>query len=237
MKFFSTFLYTLVSRLLITAVVVLFFVPLCIAIIIIPQKYRYNRYYFWIGNLFFKAIVKATLLPIHIKGKLEPEPAIIVANHSSSLDIPILSTIINGHPNVWLAMTWLLNFWFFRLILPRIAVLVDMSSPQKGVRSLIKTIKLVKQQHMQVIIFPEGGRYTDGKVHDFYGGFGILSEKTGYPVVPIRLFHLEKVYPPNTFWLQYHPVSVIIGEPMYKNEDESQEDFQKRVHTWFVDQE
>ena len=52
-------------------------------------------------------------------------------------------------------------------IVPRIAVLVDMTSPVKGLRTLVQAINIVKENPWDLIIFPEGGRFTDGTVHDF----------------------------------------------------------------------
>jgi len=113
-------------------------------------------------------------------------------------------------------------------------VLVDMSSPMKGMRSLIEAIKVINNKKMHVIIFPEGGRYTDGKVHDFFGGFVILARKTGRPVVPIRIFNANKVYPPNTWLANYAPITVVIGERMYIGEHETDEAFKNRVFDWFI---
>lgn len=181
----------------------------------------------------------ASCLPITIEGNehIPNDPAIIVANHSSSFDVALLGSLVNTHPHVWLAMKWLTNFLPFRLLLPRTAVLVDMSSPQKGVRSLIKTINLIKEHAMHVMIFPEGQRHTDGNVHDFYGGFSLLAKKTGFPVVPVRMFNLEKAYPPNTFWMHRHPIKVVVGKPMHMQEGETDTEFKDRVHRWFIQQE
>ncbi len=236
---FGTIVYTLVSRFLLLLLIIITIVPTIILIFLVPQKYRYNRLYFFLSGLLYRAILRLSLLPITVVGKdnLPKGPAIYVANHVSSLDIPVLGSLVNGRPHFWLAMKWLTNFWIFRLFLPRMAVLVDMSTPHSGVRSLIKIIQLAKKHAMSVMIFPEGQRYTDGKVHDFFGGFALLAKKTGFLVVPVKIFNLEKVYPPNSFWVHYHPVKIVIGEPMYMQQDEIDEVFKERVHQWFVNQE
>ncbi len=236
---FGTVIYTLFSRFLLLLLASAAIIPTAILVFLVPQKYRYNRFYFFMSGLLYRAIMRFSLLPITIVGKqhLPAVPAIYVANHASSLDIPVLGSLVNGKPHLWLAMKWLTRFWIFRLFLPRIAVLVDMSTPHSGVRSLIKIIQLAKQYAMNIMIFPEGQRHTDGKVHDFFGGFVLLAKKTAFPVVPVRIFNLEKVYPPNTFWVHYHPVKVVIGTPMYMQEDETDEAFKNRVHKWFIDQE
>ncbi len=235
----KTILYTLFVRFWFAVIIALAFVPTLILVFLVPQKYRYNKFYFWASHALYKTVLWASFLPIDIKGKehIPKGSSIFVANHSSSFDVALLGSLAKRHPHVWLAMKWLTQFFPFRLLLPRTAVLVDMSSPQKGVRSLIKTINLVKEHDMHVMIFPEGARHTDGKVHDFFGGFALLAKKTGYPVIPVRMFNLEKAYPPDTFWMEYCPVKVVIGEPMRMREDETDVEFKDRVHRWFIQQE
>lgn len=233
-----TILYTLWVRFWFGVVFILSLIPIGILVFLVPQKYRYNKCFFIASALLYKTVLWAASVPITVKGKqhIPKESAIFVANHTSSLDVMILGSLCGLHAHVWLAMSWLTQFATFRYILPRTAILVDMSSPQKAVRSLIKTINLLKNQSMHVMIFPEGGRYTDGKVHDFYGGFAILAKKTEFPVVPVRISNLEKVYPPESFWMHRFPVNVVIGEAMFIREDESEQDFKNRVHDWFVQQ-
>jgi 1-acyl-sn-glycerol-3-phosphate acyltransferase len=231
-------IYTLVSRFLLVCILLIFALPAFILIFVVPQRYRYNAAFFTMLHLFFKAVVTCTFLPIKIHGDraVFANPSVVIANHSSSLDIPIVGMLLNGYPNVWLAMQWLTQFWTFKYILPRVAMIVDLASPQKSARSLIKIIRMIEERHMHVVIFPEGGRYTDGSVHDFYTGFVMLAKRTGYPVVPVKLINLQKVCPPDTFWLHYYPVHVVIGEPMYQMNDESDEQFKQRVHQWYTEQ-
>jgi len=56
---------------------------------------------------------------------------------------------------------------FLRIVLPRLAILVDPSSPGRAARSLVDTINIANTHPWDIVIFPEGGRFTDGKVHDF----------------------------------------------------------------------
>jgi 1-acyl-sn-glycerol-3-phosphate acyltransferase len=86
------------------------------------------------------------------------------------------------------------------------------------------------------MIFPEGTRRTDGKVHEFYAGFVTLAKKTGRPVVPVRIFGVNEVYPPEQFWIHYCPIKVVVGEPMVIGETEDDESFKNRVHAWFLAQ-
>jgi 1-acyl-sn-glycerol-3-phosphate acyltransferase len=129
-------------------------------------------------------------------------------------------------------MKWKLLRW----ILPRLAVVVDVTSQQKAVGPLLRLVRLVKGKDIDVMIFPEGARYPDDRVHPFYGGFVALAKLLKRPVVPVAIVGVNKVYPPSTFWVYRHPVTVIVGKPMRLQEEETDAAFKERVRQWFVEQ-
>ena len=53
-------------------------------------------------------------------------------------------------------------------------------------------------------------------------------------MVPMKIIGVNKVYPPKTFWIYYHPITVMIGKPMVMQPDETEEAFKNRVYNWFV---
>jgi 1-acyl-sn-glycerol-3-phosphate acyltransferase len=216
-----------------------FFIPIAI-FICIPERYRYKYpFVFYPVHWFYVAILKGSLLPITYKG-LENIPqdtaVIFAANHQSSLDIPLVGVLSKGVPHVWLAKAELMDSVFIRFIVPLISVLVDVTSPRNAMLSLRKILNIVNNHHRNLIIFPEGARYTDGKIHDFFGGFVILAKKVGRPVVPVCILGIDKAYPPETFWVQWYPITVIVGKPFIYEKDDSDESFKNRVHQWFIDQ-
>jgi 1-acyl-sn-glycerol-3-phosphate acyltransferase len=233
------FIHTLFSRFLLLLIMIVCFIPAVIFLFILPSRYRYDsKGYYWFAHFFYNALLKATLLPITFKGKenMPSDPAIIIANHQSSLDIPLVGSLLNCHPHIWLATIDLLSSPILRFIIPRVTVLIDMSTPMKGMRSLIKAIEMIDDERRHVVLFPEGSRYDDGNIHDFYAGFVILAKKTERPVVPIRIFGANKVYPRDAFIMHNYPIKVVIGKPMLMGHDESDEAFMARVHQWFIDQ-
>lgn len=206
--------------------------------LLIPHRYIVdNPLFIAVSRVFYWVVLKMSLLPITYKGlsHIPQEPCIIVANHQSSFDIPLVGYAMKGKPHVWLALRELLTSMFLlRLFLPRIAVLVDTSTPIKGLRTLVEAINLVKSKPWNMIIFPEGGRFTDGKVHEFMAGFALIARKVNRPVVPMKIIGIDKVYPPNSFIVYKHPVTVVIGAPFFVQEGETDEEFTQRVYDWFV---
>lgn len=229
----------LFSRFLLIVVTIIFLIPIAI-FILMPEQYRYKYpSVFYLVHWFYCAILKCSLLPITYKG-LENIPkgkaVIFAANHQSTLDIPLVGVLSRGVPHVWLAKQELMDSVFVKFIVPLISVLVDVSSPRNAMLSLRKILNIVNNHHRNLIIFPEGGRYTDGKIHDFFGGFTIIAKKTGRPVVPVCILGIDKAYPPETFWVQLCPITVIVGKPFVYEDNDTDESFKNRIHSWFVEQ-
>ena len=229
----STFSYILVG------LVVLFLGVPCFLLTLLPARWRYdNKVFFWLSHLFYVASLKTVMIPIEVVGKenIPNEPAIIVANHQSSLDIPLIGSLLNRFPHVWLAKTELTRYWIGPIV-SRMAVLIDMSSPQKALRSLLQAIKIVRGKRRHAIVFPEGGRYIGGNdVHEFFAGFVMIAKRTNRPVVPIMIFDAYKVYPPGSFFIHRNPVKVVVGKPFFMQEGEEATAFKDRVYQWFTQQ-
>lgn len=229
--------HTLLARLLLVLFFIIYSVPFAI-IFLTPMKYRLGSKF--ISMLIYFAYwgsLKCTLLPIQYEGleHVPHEPVIFAANHQSSLDIPLIGKLAGFTPQLWLATISLLESPFLRLWVPRMAVMVDTSTPMAAMRSLIDTIRMVENKKCHVMIFPEGQRYDDGHVHEFFGGFVILAKKLNRPIIPVCIMGANKVYPRDTFWAHWHKVRVVVGPPFHYREDDTDETYKERVYQWFVD--
>jgi|GEM_PF-1923307 1-acyl-sn-glycerol-3-phosphate acyltransferase len=234
----SVILHTLISRFLLLLILLLG-TPIIFLMILLPEKYRYqSKILFGSMRFFYWAVVKATLVPISYEGgdNVPDEPVVFVANHQSALDIPLLGVFTKGRPHVWLARYELMKWKFLRWVLPRMAVVINPLSREKAMGSLRRLLRLAKAQPLDVMIFPEGARYSDDKVHKFYGGFVMVAKLLNYKVVPVYISGANKVYPPDTFWVKRHPITVIAGKPFELEKDESDDAFKDRVYQWFVAQ-
>ena len=235
---FFTVLRTVVSYLIAGLVGLVCIVP-CLVIASFPERIRYdNKIYYWFTNLFYKGTLFATFLPLKVEGKsnIPDEACVFVANHQSSLDVPLLGSVVDCHPHVWLFLQRFAKVPIFGFIARRMNIVVDHSGLRKLVGSIEKTLALIKEKKRHVLIFPEGGRYVDGKIHNFFYGFALIAKKTDRPVVPVMLFNVDKIYPPGSFLVHYYPLKIVIGKPFRFEETESENDFVQRVHSWFISQ-
>jgi 1-acyl-sn-glycerol-3-phosphate acyltransferase len=229
---------TLLSYVLFMLVLIVIGIP-CLVLMMLPARWRYdNKVYFWFADLFYRSVLWLTFIPVIVEGveNIPTTPSIIVANHQSSLDIPLIGSVLHRFPHVWLATTELAGTWLAPAV-KRMAVLIDMTTPQRGMRSLRQAISAIQEQQRHAIIFPEGGRHaSDNGVREFFSGFAMLAQRTNRPVVPIMIFDANKVRPAGSFLMYWHPMTVIVGPRFTLQEDESLDAFKDRVRQWFVEQ-
>lgn len=230
---------TLLGYFLCIFVVLFCFVPAVILAMILPANKRYtNKLLFWLLDATYKGAIKCMMIPITVSGRehMPTEPAIFVANHESVLDIPVLGALMNGQPHIWFVLDRFARTPLLGSIVRRMFIPVDQGCSMKSSRSLIQAIRTVEQYKLHTLLFPEGGRYTDGKIHDFFQGFAILAKKTRQPVIPVMLYNLGKIYPRGSFLAHYYPVNVVIGKPFVFQETETPQEFSERVQQWFKEQ-
>lgn len=237
MKIVLTFARTILSYCILGVLGLLVVIP-CLLTACLPERVRFNKLYYLITDFFFKATVWASFMPVTVTGKenIPQGPVVFAANHQSSFDIPLLGSLANGYPNVWLFLKRYAHVPIFGFIARRMNVVVDVSGIRKAIRSISEGIDRVKGKNRHLMIFPEGGRATDDRVRDFFYGFAIIAKEIQRPVVPVMMFNVNRVYPPGSFLIHYYPIKIVIGKPFVFNTDESLDDFVERVHAWFVGQ-
>lgn len=233
----TSILFTLAARCLLFIFFILYAIPFLI-IVLTPMQYRLqSKLLAALTYVFHWGVLTCALVPISYEGveNIPDTPVIFAANHQSSLDVPLMGKLAGLTPTAWLATDYLLQSPLLRLWLPRVAIMVNTSSAQQAMRSLITIIRMVENKNCHVMIFPEGQRYFDDHVHEFFGGFVILAKKLNRPVVPVCIIGANKVYPRGTFWGTWHNIRVVVGPPMQYKEDDTDETFKQRVYQWFVD--
>ena len=139
-------------------------------------------------------------------------PAIIVANHSSYMDIPTMGIVFNRHIA---SINWVVskeNYghfvlkWLYIVYKPIV------------VNGTVRKAKAALDRGEGVLIFPEGaGRWCClGQEEKIKVGTGaaVIGLTSGAPIVPVRIIGTDKVMPPRTCKLQpIYTIGVYIGKP------------------------
>lgn len=120
-------------------------------------------------------------------------PYVIVSNHLSHADVPIISRL------PW-EMKWVAKKELFELPLAgwmlRMArdIPVDRGDRRSRAQVLVKGRKVL-QADCPLMFFPEGTRSRDGRVHRFYEGPFRLAIREGVPILPLAIDGTQDALP------------------------------------------
>jgi 1-acyl-sn-glycerol-3-phosphate acyltransferase len=157
---------------------------------------------------------------------LDPEkPYIFAANHQSQFDIFVLQGFL-GVDFRWLAKKELFTVPIWGPAMRRAGYIpIDRSHGRQAIKSLDEAAQKIAAG-TSVIIFPEGTRSKDGKLHDFKAGAMILAVKSGVPIVPVAILGTYEILPKGTLLMNPGKAQIRVGRPIetknYRSKDKHQ---------------
>lgn len=108
-------------------------------------------------------------------------PALIICNHQSHLDLPI---IIATNPKlIFLTNDWVWNNIFFGEIV-RQAEYLPVSA---GIDVIIPHLKKLRDRGYSIVVFPEGTRSDDCRINRFHQGAFLLARELEMDILPMVL--------------------------------------------------
>ena len=90
---------------------------------------------------------------------------------------------------------------------------MDQQHPARSVASIRSAVKTLKAG-MPLVIFPEGGRTSDGHIQPFLPGAFFLAIKAQVDIVPIALVGTYDLLPMNTYHIKSRVLEMRVGEPI-----------------------
>ncbi|RYE29425.1 MAG: MFS transporter, partial [Hyphomicrobiales bacterium] len=112
--------------------------------------------------------------------------AIIALNHVSFLDAALALSILDKEPVFAIDHGIAQRWWVKPFLKLTRAMPLDPSRPL-ATRSLINAVKSGES----LVIFPEGRLTVTGSLMKVYDGVGMIAERSGVPIVPVRIEGLE----------------------------------------------
>jgi long-chain acyl-CoA synthetase len=154
---------------------------------------------FHIGPSFLNPLYKL-FWNLRIEGKenlVQDRPVIFASNHESYLDIFWILCALPWpirRKTYTIGKVELLRYPLLPFLLKRLNMIAverdgDVLSALQAAHSVIK-------QGKNLALFPEGTRTRTGKMGEFKTGIGMLMDKTGVDVIPIRVKHSYGIWPP-----------------------------------------
>ena len=167
---------------------------------------------YWARTIFFSARVKVKIIGLDNLDALKNY--IFAANHSSSLDIPLML----GFLPFWIVpvskieLKWIPFLGWAMQMAGHI--FVDRRDHQRAMTSISKTKESLLKTPRSILLFPEGSRTNDGNIQPFKSGGLSLGISTGMPIVPIAILGTFESLSKKSNTFKNKLLTIKIGSPI-----------------------
>jgi 1-acyl-sn-glycerol-3-phosphate acyltransferase len=169
-----------------------------------------------IARIWARTAVRISLSRLKLKGEenLRKHPVAVYApNHTSYMDIPVVFAALPFQFRI-LARKQLWQWPFIGWYLERSGQMrIDTENPHATLTSLGGAVKALRGG-MPLVVFPEGGRTSDGALRPFLSGAAYLAIRAQVPLVPIALKGVYDLLPIHTHHFYPGELTVQVGVPI-----------------------
>jgi 1-acyl-sn-glycerol-3-phosphate acyltransferase len=139
-------------------------------------------------------------------------PILVVANHQSNFDPPIVGIVVMDRPVAGIARATLFNSKLIAAYIRGFGAI----SLKRGESDSVAIRKAIKELHAGrcVMIFPEGTRSIDGKIGKFQRGFWLIMKRSKALVLPVGIDGAFDAYPIGSRPKLRGHIEVIAGKPI-----------------------
>jgi long-chain acyl-CoA synthetase len=184
--------------------------------------------------------------------RLSDEPMLIVANHVTAYDGPLVQYALPGPVRrriaVAMAGDMIEDFRHFRnpetrggrkgfylpgpliyLLLTALFNVFPLPRKRNFQRSFAHAGAAMDRGY-NVMVFPEGARSAEGALARFRGGIGLLARQSGAPVLPVAIRGLGELKAGGGRWFRSGKIEVHVGHPIRFAPEETEAAITARLH-------
>jgi 1-acyl-sn-glycerol-3-phosphate acyltransferase len=159
-------------------------------------------------------------------------PVILAANHASHFDTALLESVLPSsrrhHTVVAAASDYFFNRQWKAAVWSFLLGAIPMERSKVNRRSADLAARLI-EDGWNLIIFPEGGRTTDGWGQEFKGGASYLAKRCEVPVIPVHIKGTRAVLAKGSSHFRPRSTQVRIGKALFPSPKEDARKFAARI--------
>ncbi len=172
------------------------------------------------GLIWSRLFCLVSLVRVEVKGreKLDRSTSyVFVANHQGAYDIFLVYGYL-GHKFKWMMKSSLRRIPFVGVACAAAGfIFVDRSG--KGLRETLAAAEKILTGGMSLVVFPEGSRTPDGKIHRFKKGAYQIADDLSLPVVPLTIDGSYRVLSKNSKLIRPGKIVLTIHDPIFPQAD------------------
>ncbi len=197
-----------------------------------PLAWRITLINLWVNcSLTFLQVFCGLYYQVEGQHNIPEHGFIVMSKHSSTWETIALQKFFD--PLVWVVKRELTRIPFFGWgLIAMNAIALNRGSGRAAIKQLISESKVRMDEGRILMLFPEGTRVMPGEKKPFKIGGAIVSEKTGYAVLPVA--HNAGEFWPRHSWIKWPgTIRIVIGEPI-DPEGENAEQIIAKVEGWIT---
>jgi 1-acyl-sn-glycerol-3-phosphate acyltransferase len=158
----------------------------------------------------------------------EKGPAVIVSNHQSAFDIPLMVGFVKGRIS-FIAKKEIGKIPFLKWFVIRLdGILIERGNKIQTASSMRKILRVLKNGGI-IMLFPEGTRDSTGKMGDFKEGSLAIPYKLNIPVLPVAFDGTRNMMKKGSLLIRPSKINIRILKPLYPEEFANEEQLRKRT--------
>ena len=162
-----------------------------------PQEHD-SKFYRFLTKLYIQALPRLIRVHIHKRGleNLHKEGRfILMCNHQSNAD-PVL--LLEAFPDAQLAFISKREnqdmFLIGKIMHKLMCQMINRENDREALKTILKCIQLLKDDEVNIGVFPEGYCTTDGRLQHFRAGVFKIAQKTKVPIVVCTLKNTAEIF-------------------------------------------
>lgn len=168
------------------------------------KKLRFHRMLQWVSSFLIKRFPGCKTTFINADKETFETPALIICNHQSHLDLPVLMSI---HPKlIFLTNDWVWNNFFYGKIIHN-AEFLPVSA---GMDVILPHLRDLKERGYSIVVFPEGTRSADCSILRFHQGAFLLAQELNLDILPMVLHGAGYYLPKKDFMFRKGEITLSI---------------------------
>jgi len=178
-----------------------------------PLRVRVGVVHMWIASsLFFLRLFCGLTHEVEGLENIPEDGFIVMSRHSSTWETISIQRFFR--PMIWVVkreLTWIPFFgWALRAMN---AIALNRGTGRKAINQLVTESRKHMDRGRILMLFPEGTRVPPGERKPFKLGGAIVSQQTGYAILPIA--HNAGEYWPRHSWIKWPgKIRMVIGKPI-----------------------
>ena len=165
----------------------------------------------------------------------ETRQRIYYANHTSNLDALVIWALLPPKIRSLTKPVAAKDYWSSGILRPLIAekvfhaILIERKKPTARTHPVLKILEQIQHTN-SIIIFPEGGRFSDGDPKPFKSGlYHLALKRPDIELIPVLIDNLNRILPKGEFLPVPLLSSVTFGKSVQLEPEESKTSFLERA--------